>query len=51
MTWKMPKRVQNNMVVATDSEINFKNSIEINLDYDIILTDNYSPIDTIIPKL
>ena len=45
------ERIQNNMVVATDDEINFPDSIEINLDNAIILTDNFCPTETIIPEM
>ena len=46
------ENVQNNMVVATDSIINLENSIDLNISSDtIILTDNYCPIDSLIPNI
>lgn len=42
---------QNNMVVATDSILNLENAIDLNISSDtIILTDNYCPIDSLIPN-
>lgn len=43
--------VQNNMVVATDDDIVFENSVELDLNNAIFLTDNYCPVDTIIPDI
>ena len=45
------ERIQNNMVVATDSEIDFEDSVKINTENTITLTDNFCPVDTIIPIL
>lgn len=42
--------VQNNMVIATDENINYDNYAVINYDDAIVLTDNYCPVDTIIPR-
>ena len=42
--------VQNNMVIATDENINYNDYAVINCDDAIVLTDNYCPVDTIIPK-
>ena len=42
--------VQNLMVVATDDTLQLDNTVDLNLDDStIILTDNYSPIDSLIP--
>ena len=42
--------VQNIMVVATDDTLQLDNIVDLNLDDStIILTDNYSPIDSLIP--
>ncbi len=42
--------VQNNMVVATNDAINFEDNINIDYSKAKVLTDNYCPIETIIPK-
>ena len=42
-------RVQNNMVVATDEIINFEKCVKVSNEKNIILTDNYCPVDTLIP--
>ena len=42
---------QNNMVIATDDNLNFENAVKIKYENEIVLTDNYNPIDTIIPKI
>ena len=44
-------RVQNNMVIATDEALNFEDNVEIDYNNGIFLTDNYCPIDTLIPRL
>ncbi len=42
--------VQNLMVIATDDTLKLDNTVDINLgDSPLILTDNYSPIDSLIP--
>ena len=44
--------VQNNMVIATDDSIFFENAISLDIPSNtIILTDNYCPIDSLIPKI
>ncbi len=43
--------IQNNMVIATDNEILFENEVNLNYEDGIILTDNYCPVDTIIPNI
>ena len=43
-------RVQNNMVIATDEVINFEDNVNIEYKDGIILTDNYCPVDTLIPR-
>lgn len=44
--------IQNIMVVATDDVLNLENTYNLNLnDNELVLTDNYSPIDTLIPTL
>ena len=43
--------VQNNMVIATDDSVIFEGNTSINYEDGIILTDNFNPIDTIIPSL
>lgn len=42
----------NNMVIATDDEVRFDNSYNIELsEKEIVLTDDYCPIDTLIPVI
>lgn len=43
--------VQNNMVIATDEDINFTDNARIKYEEGKILTDNYNPIETIIPNM
>ena len=44
-------RIQNNMVIASDSTLNYENAYELTFsDNEIILTDNYCPVDTLIPQ-
>lgn len=44
--------VQNNMVVATDDTLTLSNVIELSIPSDtIILTDNYCPVDSLIPNI
>ena len=43
--------VQNNMIIATDSKIYFEDSVQIDTKNAIVLTDNFCPVDTIIPKI
>lgn len=44
--------VQNNMVIATDATLNLENTVDLNiLDNTIILTDNYCPVDSLIPNI
>lgn len=43
--------IGNNMVIATDDDIYYKDSYDLQLgDDEVILTDDYCPIDTLIPK-
>lgn len=45
-------RVQNNMVIASDSEIDLEEEYNIDIDKaEIILTDDYCPVDTLIPEI
>ena len=40
------------MVVATDSKLTLENAIELNIPSDtIILTDNYCPVDSLVPNI
>ena len=40
----------NYMVIATDQDLNYKNTIELEIDSnEIVLTDDYAPIDTLMP--
>ena len=42
--------VQNNMVIATDDDISYENTYVLTVsDKDIVLTDDYCPVDTLIP--
>ena len=42
---------QNNMVIATDQEMEFEGEYNLNIDEnEIILTDDYCPVDTLIPN-
>ncbi len=45
--------VQNNMVVATDQEIIFENQVNLEIDEknEIIITDDYCPVEDITPKI
>ncbi len=44
--------VQNNMVIATDDTLFLENTVELNIPSDtIILTDNYCPVDSLIPSI
>ena len=43
--------VQNNMVIATDEDINFTDNARVKYEEGKILTDNYNPIETIIPNM
>ncbi len=51
MQFKKIEIIQNNMIVATDSKINFEDVVEIDTKNAIILTYNFCPLDTIIPML
>lgn len=44
------KLVQNNMVIATDDVLDIENIYNINLNNELILTDDYCPVDTLLPK-
>jgi hypothetical protein len=39
------------MVIATDEALNFEDNVEIDYNNGIFLTDNYCPVDTLIPRL
>lgn len=42
--------VQNNMVIATDQELYFEGEYKLNIDEnEIVLTDDFCPVDTLIP--
>ena len=43
--------VQNNMVVATDDTINLEGNVNIDYSGTRLITDNYCPIDTLIPRI
>ena len=46
------ERIQNNMVVATNATLNLSNTVNLNIPKDtIILTDNYCPVDSLIPNV
>ena len=40
---------QNNMVIATDDDLLLNNIAEVNLDDAILLTDNYCPVESLVP--
>ena len=43
---------QNNMVIATDDNLSFEHSFKLNImENEIVITDEYCPIDTLIPKV
>lgn len=45
------EKTQNNMVIATDDDLEYKESYNLNIsDNAIVITDEYCPIDTLIPK-
>ncbi len=39
---------QNNMVIASDQKLDLKNTYDLNLKDAIILTDDYSPVDSLV---
>ena len=42
--------VQNNMVIATDQELYFEGEYKLNIDEnEIVITDDFCPVDTLIP--
>ena len=42
---------QNNMVIATDQDIEFKDEYKLEIDEnEIVLTDDFCPVDTLIPR-
>jgi len=42
--------IQNNMVISTDSTIDYKNTFNLNIsDNELVITDEYCPVDTLIP--
>ena len=43
------ERRQNNMVIATDDELKIDNTVDVNIDNQIVITDNYCPVDSLIP--
>lgn len=44
--------IQNNMVIATDNTLSLANTIKLNIPSNtIILTDNYCPVDSLIPQV
>lgn len=44
--------IQNNMVIATDDTLTLANSVNLDIPSDtIILTDNYCPVDSLIPDI
>lgn len=45
------KRIQNNMVIATDDIISIENTVNIDTSDSIVLTDNYYPVDNLIPNI
>ena len=45
------ERVQNNMIIATDSELNLEYVVKVDTKNAILLTDNFCPVDSIIPKI
>jgi len=45
-------KVQNNMIIATDDELTLEYEYELNIEKnEIILTDDYCPIDNLIPQI
>ena len=44
--------IQNNMIIATDDTLTLSNSVNLDIPSDtIILTDNYCPVDSLIPNI
>ncbi len=43
-------KIQNNMVIATDENLKIQGDVNINYEEGMILTDNYNPIEILIPK-
>jgi len=42
---------QNNMVIATDQELEFEGEYKLNIDEnELVITDDYCPVDTLIPR-
>ena len=44
------EKVGNNMVIATDSYLTFENEYKFINDNEIVLTDDYCPVDSLIPQ-
>lgn len=44
------EKIINNMVIATDLDLNFEDAYNLKNDNEIILTDDYCPVDTLIPQ-
>ncbi len=44
------ERIQNNMVIATDDVINLEKTATVDYNNGVLLTDNYCPVDTLIPS-
>ena len=42
--------VQNNMVIATDDDLMLDNAVKIDCSNAVLLTDNYCPIDSLVPQ-
>ena len=42
--------VQNVMIIASDSKLDIDNTVEIDLDDGVLLTDNYHPVNSLLPK-
>lgn len=46
------ENIQNNMIIATDDTLNLSNAISLNIPANtIILTDNYCPVDSLVPNI
>lgn len=45
------EKVKNNMVIATDDELNIDGTVEVDFSNSNVLTDNYCPVDSLIPQV
>lgn len=44
------ENIINNMVISTDSDLNFEDVYNLTIDDSLVLTDDYCPVDSLIPQ-